>query len=105
MQPDILKDQLDHVMSAIDRAIMKADIIKSVLPSNAIQGLLEDLGLIKKLYPPNFKAFILSQVVEDGKIIDGDVYLSFADTAIKITVECVKNIPEYNVKKKWYNFK
>lgn len=100
------KDQKEQLIKAIDTAMLQIEIMKDVLPSGALNRLYEQIGIIKSLYPPNFKQFILSQCIEDGKINATEFILDFGmSDYFKITVEREthkKEEPNTNIKKKWY---
>jgi len=105
---DYFKDQKEQLMNAVEKAILQAEIMQDVLPSKALDKLLNHLGVIKYLYPGFFKHFIVSQCVEDGKLPIQEFNLDFGgDTYFKITVESKnhkKDPPAATIKKKWYQF-
>jgi len=107
---DYFKDQKEQLNNAVDKAILQAQLIQDVLPSKALDKLLTHLGVIRALYPPFFKQFIISQCVEDGKLPEQEFELWLGhDTFFKITVE-LKKVEKENTsektttKKKWYQF-
>jgi len=103
---DYFKDQKSQLTEAVEKAILQGQIINSVMPSKAVDNLLTQLGIIKTLYTPYFKQFILSQCIEDGKIEPNEFYLSLGgdESWVKISVEFKKSEPPVNAKKKWYQF-
>ncbi len=102
---DYFKDQKDQVLNSIEKAVLQAEIIKSVLPSKAIDNLLNELGIIKALYPTYFQQFILSQMTEEGKLEAGELFLNFGEKGyFHISVEYTKKEPPEHSKKKWYQF-
>lgn len=105
---DYFKDQKEQLMNAVEKAMLQAEIIQDVLPSKALDKLLGHLETIKSLYPGHFKQFILSQCIEDGKLLKQDFDLYWGgDNYFKITVELKdykKDVPPATVNKKWYKF-
>jgi len=100
---DYFKDPKNQLMQAVEKALLQANIIHSVIPSKSAENLITQLTIIETLYTPVFSQFILSQVVEDGKIVGGDTFLNIGDGYFKISVSYHKDAPD-NARKKWYKF-
>lgn len=104
---DPFKDPNKELMETIERAVNQVEAMKDVFPSKALDRLSMYLHVIKNLYPQHFERFIISQCIEDGKLLvrDFELYLG-GDTYFKITVEAKKQdknkSPETTKKRKWY---
>ncbi len=102
---DPFKDQKDQVTASIEKAILQAEVMQSIFPSNITNALLKELGIIKSLYPPKLRQFIISQSIEDNKFREGDICVYIHEDGYwQITAEYKKTEPQKNAKKKWYQF-
>lgn len=102
---DPFKDQKNQVTTAIEKAILQAEVMQSIFPSKITDALLKELSIIKSLYPPNFRQFIISQAIEDNRFKPGDLCLYLDEKGYwQITTEYKKIEPPANAKKKWYQF-
>src|SRR5712671_3824913 len=102
-ETEIMYDKNRLIIECIDSAVIHATMLKNIIPSETTTKLESLLRTIQEEYPPNFRAFILGQLLEMGT--SEPLYLTLWEdkNTYKLSLEKVETIPP-KAKKKWYQF-